>query len=692
MQYRFRNLASLIFAIFAVFLPAMGAYAQVSISQPVPILEGINHGSIQVAVSPPLTVDSIQSAFDGSTSTAAGVQGSNSLQITLAFSDSVVFDKSKVYFWNSGSWSLEIADTENDLNNHTGSYELLVDQRNQTAFAWDSLSFNEKITKYVRLTAENLQSGDIFVGEWELIGNLNLTSLYVYPNPPKVIPGTGLQLKVKALDENNILHPYPLSEPIVWTIDNVSVATINAFGKLEGVSLGTTTVHAASSSGSISGSAPVSVVTDFQSNNALTKTARVALVILDPVIDTVNNLRIHELWGWPNPNDLVTQIQDDFYLTNEGVINFQVVEVHDDSVNFTRIDSVLMSMDTLIYYYTPSNNALYGHTPGTLQYLAEDLGIVKFDYHDLIDYYDFAAKRNNGDITEVWVYAPPFAGMWESQLVGPGAFWYNSPPLNHPGLYKLLPIMGWNYERGVEEALHSFGHRVESTMAHVYGRWDTHASDPNNWEIFTRINKDHQDSAHVGNVHFPPNGMMDYDYSNTQYVITYAQNWKRYPYLLDQTGMVNCQEWNCSGREYMRWWLEHLPRFDGVFEAILNNWWHYVVDYEKAVALADSLNVLPLGIEKKTNPRTLQGYYLSVNYPNPFNPTTTISFGLPIGDEVSLKIFDVLGREVTTLIDSKLAPGEYEVTFNAQNLASGVYFYRLKTSDFLKTRKMLLLR
>lgn len=693
MHYLYRNITSVMFGIFALFLLAGGyLHAQVSISQPLPVLEGINQGSIQATVSPPLTIDSVQNVFDGATSSIAGVQGSNTLQITLAFSDSAVFDKSKVYFWNSGIWSLEIADTEDDLNSQTGSYELLVDQRNYTGFAWDSVAFSEKVTRYVRLTAENPQNNSIYIGEWGLVGSLNLTSLYVYPNPPKVIPGASLQLHVKALDDHNILHPYPLDEPIVWSVENTAIATINEFGEVQGVALGTTTVHAASGSGSISGSAPVSVLSDFQSTNAPTKTAKVALVIQDPVIDTVNNKRIHELWGWQNPSDLVSQIQDDFYLANEGVINFQIVEVHNDSTIFTRIDSVLMSMDTLTYYYTPSNNALYGHTPGKLQYLAETLGLVKFDYNYMIDYYDFDTKRNNGDITEVWVYGPPFAGMYESQLVGPGAFWYNSPPLDHPGLNKLLSVMGWNYERGVAEALHSFGHRVESTMAHAYGRWNTHASNPNSWEIFTRIDKDHPDSAHVGNVHYPPNGVSDYDYSNIQYVITYADNWKRYPYLLDQTRTVNCAEWNCSHRRYMRWWLKHLPRFEGVYQGILNNWWHYVVDYEEAVELADSLNSLPLGIENKTNHRIPDGFYLSVNYPNPFNPTTTISFGLPVGNDVTLKIFDVLGREVSTLIDSKLTAGEYEVTFDAKNLASGVYFYQLKTSQFLKTRKMLLLR
>ena len=59
---------------------------------------------------------------------------------------------------------------------------------------------------------------------------------------------------------------------------------------------------------------------------------------------------------------------------------------------------------------------------------------------------------------------------------------------------------------------------------------------------------------------------------------------------------------------------------------------------------------------------------------------------------VQLKVYDILGREVTTLVNETKAPGNYEVTFNASNLASGVYFYRLKAGDFVETKKMILLR
>ncbi|MBK7498513.1 MAG: T9SS type A sorting domain-containing protein [Ignavibacteriales bacterium] len=89
-------------------------------------------------------------------------------------------------------------------------------------------------------------------------------------------------------------------------------------------------------------------------------------------------------------------------------------------------------------------------------------------------------------------------------------------------------------------------------------------------------------------------------------------------------------------------------------------------------------------------------YKLEQNYPNPFNPSTIISYQLPKAGNVTLKVFDVLGREVATLVDEFRTAGSYEVEFNPassiKNPASGIYFYQLKAGEFVETKKMLLLK
>jgi hypothetical protein len=93
--------------------------------------------------------------------------------------------------------------------------------------------------------------------------------------------------------------------------------------------------------------------------------------------------------------------------------------------------------------------------------------------------------------------------------------------------------------------------------------------------------------------------------------------------------------------------------------------------------------------EEKTLPTE---FVLHQNYPNPFNPTTTIKFQIPHSSFVILKVFDLLGREVATLVNEEMGAGSYEKNFDDSGLASGVYLYRLQAGSFTQTKKLLLLR
>jgi photosystem II stability/assembly factor-like uncharacterized protein len=103
------------------------------------------------------------------------------------------------------------------------------------------------------------------------------------------------------------------------------------------------------------------------------------------------------------------------------------------------------------------------------------------------------------------------------------------------------------------------------------------------------------------------------------------------------------------------------------------------------------MNEIITGIYEDEN-LILTSYKLSYNYPNPFNPSTKISWQKPVGSWQTLKIYDVLGNEVATLIDEYKPAGKYEMEFNAEALPSGVYFYQLKAGEFTDTKKMLLLK
>lgn len=83
-------------------------------------------------------------------------------------------------------------------------------------------------------------------------------------------------------------------------------------------------------------------------------------------------------------------------------------------------------------------------------------------------------------------------------------------------------------------------------------------------------------------------------------------------------------------------------------------------------------------------------YFISQNYPNPFNPTTKIQFGLHKEGDVKIEIFNVLGEKVKVLLDKYMSPGTYTADFNATNLSSGVYLYKMKINNFVEIKKMIL--
>lgn len=109
------------------------------------------------------------------------------------------------------------------------------------------------------------------------------------------------------------------------------------------------------------------------------------------------------------------------------------------------------------------------------------------------------------------------------------------------------------------------------------------------------------------------------------------------------------------------------------------------VEYGQLVDIREEKNFLP------------QEFSLSQNYPNPFNPSTTIRFSVPAVRTqhavfLQLKVFDLLGREIATLVDEEKYPGNYEVKFDGTSLTSGVYFYRLFAGNYVATKKMILIR
>lgn len=127
---------------------------------------------------------------------------------------------------------------------------------------------------------------------------------------------------------------------------------------------------------------------------------------------------------------------------------------------------------------------------------------------------------------------------------------------------------------------------------------------------------------------------------------------------------AHSEKLNCIQKGIAYWWM--LARIAG---------WNGVVSDNN-----DQQNSLP------------KDFSLTQNFPNPFNPFTTISYALPVNSEVLLTVYDALGNELSVLVNEEKSAGQHSVEFNASNLASGLYFYRIQAGNFNQTRKMILLK
>ena len=109
-------------------------------------------------------------------------------------------------------------------------------------------------------------------------------------------------------------------------------------------------------------------------------------------------------------------------------------------------------------------------------------------------------------------------------------------------------------------------------------------------------------------------------------------------------------------------------------------------DIRIAVDLTAIVN--PVSVEDEKS--VVDNYYIAQNYPNPFNPSTRINFGLKNAGNVEITVYNILGNKIATLINEFKSAGNHSVSFNASNLSSGIYFYKIITNEFVQTKKMIL--
>jgi hypothetical protein len=133
--------------------------------------------------------------------------------------------------------------------------------------------------------------------------------------------------------------------------------------------------------------------------------------------------------------------------------------------------------------------------------------------------------------------------------------------------------------------------------------------------------------------------------------------------------------------------------WDTIYSCGLSLVWDSIPDFRDRWNFGPKFPVKILSVtDGDESPIQPEEFVLYQNYPNPFNPTTKLSFVISHSSFITLKVYDVLGHEVQTLIDEYKNPGGYKVTFDASGLPSGIYYYRLESAGFSETKKMILLK
>lgn len=288
---------------------------------------------------------------------------------------------------------------------------------------------------------------------------------------------------------------------------------------------------------------------------------RVLLVIHNPVIRARGGRKLSAALGWQDPDQLAHRYTADLQAASHGYARYEIVEQ-------IEVDGLPVKADGFVYtavdYYERWLGRRGWHEPDLVDY-----GRLMAEFHMI-------ERINQNQIDEVWLMGFPYAGYYESIMVGPGAFWCNAPPIETQQVRRRFVIMGFSYERGGGEMLENFGHRVESIMKQVY----RHKRGAENlWERFTRYDLTHPGQAECGNVHFAPNSVRDYDWGNRRPVLSRCHTWLRFPDLSGEPRQVTCREWgNGDIRQHHLWWLRHLPHGVGVSGGVSHNWWEYVID------------------------------------------------------------------------------------------------------------------
>jgi hypothetical protein len=301
------------------------------------------------------------------------------------------------------------------------------------------------------------------------------------------------------------------------------------------------------------------------------QTVKVVVLNFEPTVPSQDNRTLWDIFNWNDPRDLAAGFISDMESASSGAVDYQIVDWRDLNEFPIFTDGFRYTADQ----YVQNRMTNTGWHEGTA------------DFYALAEQEHLADLVNANEVDEIWMFGDHyFALLGEAWMAGPSSFFVNGPSFPDFAVDHAVVGYGFNYERGVAEMVHNFGHRTENHLSRTYGGWNI-ANPSTPWDYFTANVAQSTTSAYgVGSVHYPFNGASDYDYGNTRTFNSYAddfvanfpnQTYAATPTTRDAWGDFDVGDWQ---RGYLNWFFGHMPRASGVAgDGRANNWFNYIYDF-----------------------------------------------------------------------------------------------------------------